>query len=122
MRAGGGIPADAWLDPRRKVDDLAPLSPGRRATIEGAAHRFGVPRARLHRALAGPRRPRGVRRADRGAPRTTQRAALEHFGIETAGGLVEAPKGLLNRATVNRDLRLWGSDPAPMTRAPPPST
>jgi hypothetical protein len=43
---------------------------------------------------------------------------LEGEGIETPDGLVKAPAGLLNRATVNRHLRNLGYDQAHVTRAP----
>ena len=43
---------------------------------------------------------------------------LEEHGIETPGGLIQAPAGLLTTPTVNRYLRLWGYDHARMTRAP----
>ena len=43
---------------------------------------------------------------------------LESHGVETPQGLVQAPSGLLHRATVNRYLQLWGYDHARMTRAP----
>jgi hypothetical protein len=43
---------------------------------------------------------------------------VEH-GIETPGGLVRAPPGLLTRTTVNRYLRAWGLDDERMSRPPP---
>ena len=44
---------------------------------------------------------------------------LEDYGIETAHGLVQAPKGLLKRPTVNRYLLLWHLDQSRLTREPP---
>ncbi|WP_244272530.1 IS481 family transposase [Pseudovibrio sp. Ad37] len=43
---------------------------------------------------------------------------LETTGVETPQGLVQVPKSLLNKVTVNRYLRLWGYDHTRMTRAP----
>jgi hypothetical protein len=43
---------------------------------------------------------------------------VEH-GIETPGGLVQAPPGLLTRTTVNRYLRHWGLDDERRGRPPP---
>jgi len=146
---GGGIPAEALLDLRRRLDALAPRDPGRRALIDGAASLFGVSRATVYRALSGQLRPKGLRRADRGQPRKIQRVELERYceivaalkirtsnlkghrlstsraielleehGVETPDGLVRAPPGQMNKATVNRYLQLWGYDHARMTRPP----
>lgn len=79
MSKGGGIPAEALLDLRRRLDDLAPRDPGRRIIIEGAANMFGVSRATVYRALAGQLRPKGLRRVDRGEPRKTPRADMERY-------------------------------------------
>ena len=79
MSQEGGIPAEALLDLRRRLDDLPPRHAGRRALVEGAASLFGVSRATLYRALAGQFRPRGLRRADRGEPRKLTRLELERY-------------------------------------------
>ncbi|EGY29599.1 Integrase core protein [Candidatus Regiella insecticola 5.15] len=52
---------------------------------------------------------------------STQRAIelLEEFGVETAKGLVKAPKGLLQRSTVNRYLSLLKLDYPYLLREPP---
>ncbi len=149
MSKESGIPAEALLDLRRRLDDLSPRDPGRRVLIEGIASLYGVSRATVYRALSGQLRPKGLRRVDRGEPRAIPRAELERYceiiaamkirtsnkkgrrlstvrvielledhGVETPEGLVQAPKGQLNKATVNRYLRLWGYDHARMTRAP----
>ena len=79
MSSGGGIPAEALLDLRRRLDDLPPRHPGRRALVEGAAGLYGVSRATVYRALAGQLRPKGLRRADRGEPRKIARMELERY-------------------------------------------
>ena len=79
MSQNGGIPVEALLDLRRRLDDLPPRHAGRKALVEGAASLFGVSRATLYRALAGQFRPRGLRRADRGEPRKLTRHELEHY-------------------------------------------
>ena len=53
MSKEGGIPAEALLDLRRRLDELSPRHPGRRALVEGAAGLFGVSRSTVYRALAG---------------------------------------------------------------------
>jgi len=52
---------------------------------------------------------------------STQRALglLEDYGVETAQGLVRAPKGLLTRPTINRYLLFWHLDQLHLTREPP---
>ena len=79
MRRGGGIPAEAVLDLRRRLDELSPRDRGRRALVEGTAELFGVSRATVYRALAGQLRRRGLRRADRGEPRKVPRAELVRY-------------------------------------------
>ena len=58
MSRGGGIPAEALLDIRRRLDDLSPRDRGRRASFEGTAELFGVSRATVYWALARQPRPR----------------------------------------------------------------
>ena len=146
---GGGVPAEALLDLRRRLDALPRRHAERRALVDGAAALFGASRATIYRALRGQLRPKGLRRADRGAPRKMSQAEMERFceviaalkirttnkkgrhlstaraielleehGVETPDGHVQASLGVLNRATVNRYLSLWGYDHARMTRAP----
>jgi hypothetical protein len=51
---------------------------------------------------------------------STRRAIelMEGYGVETLQGLVQAPKGLLTRPTVNRYLSLWHLDQPHLTREP----
>jgi hypothetical protein len=51
---------------------------------------------------------------------STQRAItlLEEHGVETPDGHVQAPAGLLRRATINRHLLRWGYDQERMSRPP----
>ena len=79
MSQTGGIPAEALLDLRRRLDDLPPRHAGRRSLVDDAAGLFGVSRAMLYRALSGLLRPQGLRRADRGEPRKIDRRKLEHY-------------------------------------------
>jgi len=135
-----GIPAEALLDLRRRLDELPPRHHDRRILIESTAGLFGVSRSTVYRALSGQLRPMGLRRVDRGEPRKIPRTELERYceiiaalkirtsnlkgrrlsttraielieqhGIETPTGLVRAPKGMLNKATVNRYISGFGA-------------
>ena len=44
---------------------------------------------------------------------------LEAYGVETPDGHVQAPPGLLTKATVNHYLQRWGYDWATLRRPPP---
>lgn len=44
---------------------------------------------------------------------------LEEYGVETAQGLVRAPKAVLTRSTVNQYLTLWRLDQPRLRRQPP---
>lgn len=79
MSQSSGIPAEALLDLRRRLDDLPPRHAGRRSLVDGAAELFGVSRATLYRALSGLLRPQGLRRSDRGEPRKINRRELERY-------------------------------------------
>ncbi|MEN3813573.1 IS481 family transposase [Chromobacterium piscinae] len=52
---------------------------------------------------------------------STRRAIelLENYGVETAQGLLKAPKRLLSKATVNRYLTRWHLDQTRLLREPP---
>lgn len=52
---------------------------------------------------------------------STRRAIelIEDYGVETPQGLIQAPKGLLSRSTVNDYLNRWKLDQPRLTRQPP---
>ncbi|HEY0941345.1 MAG TPA: IS481 family transposase [Steroidobacter sp.] len=104
-------------------------------TVYRALHTFNRPHA-AHRADHG--KPRVLPQAElerycklvaalklrttnkNGRHLSTQRAIelLEDYGVETSHGLVQAPKGLLKRPTVNRYLSFWHLDQPHLTREP----
>ncbi len=79
MSLGGGIPAEALLDLRRRLDALPPRDPGRRVAVDGVAGLYGLSRASVYRLLARQLNPKGVRRTDRGNPRRLRREDLERY-------------------------------------------
>src|SRR5262244_4372715 len=44
---------------------------------------------------------------------------LEHYGVDTPAGRIQAPKGLLKTPTVNAYLKAWGLDWRTLRREPP---
>jgi hypothetical protein len=44
---------------------------------------------------------------------------LEEYGLDTPGGFIRAPKGVLTKPTVNRYLKHWGLDQQRLKRKPP---
>ena len=149
VRERGGIPMETVMGLHRRLAALPKRDPGRRAEVSRIAELFGVSASTVYRALASVHRPKDLRRADRGRPRTTDAAQmnryctivaalkvrttngqgrrlstaraielLEDYGVQTPEGLVQAPKGLLKRPTVDRWLQAWGYDHRRMLRAP----
>jgi hypothetical protein len=49
VTSSGGVPAEALLDLRRRLDELPPRHPDRRTLIESTAGLFGVSRSRPNR-------------------------------------------------------------------------
>lgn len=77
--AEGGIPAEALISLRRRLDAMPARSADRKGLIAGAAALYGVSRATLYRALKQHPRPRALRRSDRGQPRKIPLSDLERY-------------------------------------------
>jgi hypothetical protein len=73
------IPAEALIDLTRQLASLPPRSHERRLAVAETARGFGVSEPTLYRALAERCRPKGLRRADRGAPRVLPADQLERY-------------------------------------------
>jgi len=73
------IPAEALIDLTRRLVALPARSHERRLIIAEAAQVFGVSEPTLYRALAERSRPRALRRADRGTPRTLSAEQMERY-------------------------------------------
>ena len=91
-----------------------------------AAHRtdFGhprvLPKAQLERycELVAALKLRTTNKKGRHLSTARALELLEDYGVETPEGLVQAPKGLLRKATVNRYLERWRLDQPRLTRQP----
>jgi len=147
---GVRIPTETLLALRTRLARLPARSAVRREDVGRTAELFGVSPSTVYRSLKALHQPKGLKRADRGKPRsiperdlaryceiiaalkirTSNRKGrhlstgrsielLEEHGVQTPGGHVRPPPGLLKRSTVNRWLKDWGFDHPRMTRAAP---
>ncbi len=73
------LPADALLDLRRRLADLAPRSSERRLIMQETAALYGISESSLYRALRERTRPKALQRADRGVPRILPQSKFERF-------------------------------------------
>ncbi len=69
-REGRGIPTETLIGLRWRLAALLRRDPGRRARVVRIAGLFGVSSSTVYRALSAVRYPKGLRRADRGRPRS----------------------------------------------------
>lgn len=121
---------------RRLMQEAAALYGVSEQTLYRAVQQYGKPRA-VHRSDRG--QPRVLPKTEleryleliaavklrtsnlKGRHLSTPEAIrlLETYGLETAEGLVQAPKGLLKPQTVNHYLQQWGLDWRTLRRQPP---
>ncbi|NET38364.1 MAG: transposase family protein [Cyanothece sp. SIO1E1] len=73
------LPAEAIFDLRRRLDQLPPRSPERRALIQKTAQLYGVSEDTLYRTLRERVQLRNVRRTDCGKPRVMPQTTLERY-------------------------------------------
>jgi len=73
------LPADALVDLRRRLADLAPRSAERRSIMQETAALYGISESSLYRALRERTRPKALQRADRGVPRILPQSKFERF-------------------------------------------
>ncbi len=79
MPRGGGVPAEALSDLRRRLMALPARHPERGALLASTAQLYAVSRATLYRLLRGDRRPKDAHRADRDCPRALPAAEIERW-------------------------------------------
>jgi hypothetical protein len=73
------LPAEALVDLRRRLADLAPRSAERRVVMQETASLYGISESSLYRALRERARPKALQRADQGVPRILPRPKFERF-------------------------------------------
>jgi len=74
-----GIPTEALLELRRRLEQLPPRSDVRPQLIEEIAQFYGVSKGTVYRSLRSQTKAKGVRRADCGQPRVMSIEALERY-------------------------------------------
>ena len=79
MPRGGGVPAEALSDLRRRLMALPARHPERSTLMASTAQLYAVSRATLYRLLRGDRRPKDAHRADRDCPRALPAAEIERW-------------------------------------------
>jgi len=79
MPRGGGVPAEALSDLRRRLAALPARHSERSTLMASTAQLYAVSRASLYRLLRGDRRPKDAYRADRGRPRAMPAADVERW-------------------------------------------
>ena len=73
------IPAETLLSLRTRLAGLPPRSAVRREEVGRIAELFGVSPSTVYRGLKSLHRPKGLRRSDRGRPRTVSEGDLEKY-------------------------------------------
>ncbi len=73
------LPAEALLDLRRRLTDLAPRNAERRVLMQETAALYGISESSLYRALRERAQPKALQRTDRGVPRILPQAEFERF-------------------------------------------
>lgn len=74
-----GIPSEALLELRRRLEQLSPRSDFRPQLIEETAQLYGVSKGTVYRSLRSQTKPKEARRADCGQPRVMSIEALERY-------------------------------------------
>jgi hypothetical protein len=73
------LPADALVDLRRRLANLAPRSGERRLIMQETAALYGISESSLYRALRERSRPKALQRTDCGVPRILPQSKFERF-------------------------------------------
>jgi hypothetical protein len=110
-----GVSADTVY---RALRELPAARPAHRADF---GHPRVLPQAQLERycELIAALKLRTTNKKGRHLSTARAIELLEDYGVETRNGLEQAPKGVLNKATVNRYLERWHLDQPRLTRQPP---
>ena len=105
-RSAARIPSEALILLRTRLATLAARSAARAEEIARVAKRYGVSVSSVYRQLRDLHRPKGLRRADRGAPRVLPGVELERYCEIVAALKVRTENGKGRKLSMVRALEL----------------
>ena len=121
-REQGGIPTETLMGLRRCLAALPKRDPGRRTEVARIAELFGVSSSTIYRALTSVRHPKGLRRADRGRPRTADAGQMNRYCTIVAALKVRTTNGQGRKLSTARAIEFLEDHgvltPDGMVRAP----
>lgn len=100
------IPAETLLSLRSRLGSLPARCSGRRAEVERVAALFGVSTATVYRSLQGLKRPKDLRRSDRGRPRALDRADMAKYCEIIAALKIRTGNGQGRHLSTNRAMEI----------------
>lgn len=100
------IPAETLLGLRSRLGSLPARDPGRRAEVERVAALFGVSAATVYRSLQDLKRPKDLRRSDRGRPRTLDQDEMSRYCEIIAALKIRTGNGQGRRLSTNRAIEI----------------
>ena len=106
VRERGGIPTETLMGLRRRLAMLPKRDSGRRAEVARIAELFGVSSSTIYRALTSVRHPKGLRRADRGRPRTADAGQMNRYCTIVAALKVRTTNGQGRKLSTARAIEL----------------
>jgi hypothetical protein len=100
------LPVETLVSLRSRLGALPARDPGRRREVARVAELYGVSVATVYRALNALHRPKGLRRTDRGAPRSMSTTELERYCEIIAALKVRTENGKGRRLSTNRSIEI----------------
>ena len=123
MGRKAGIPAETLLSLRKWLETLPARAPERRQEVGRIAALFAVSPATVYRALKDLHRPRDMRRADRGKPRTFDTKEMTRYCEVVAALKIRTGNGKGRKLSTDRAIEIlegYGVDtPDGHVQAPP---
>lgn len=100
------IPAEALLALRSRLSSLPARDPGRPKAVARVADLYGLSVSSVYRQLRELRRPKGLRRSDRGRPRSLPQAEMERYCEIVAALKIRTENGKGHKLSTPEALKL----------------